>query len=276
MELTVVSWNLDGWHTIRDTQLRLLDDTGADIALLQEVTPASLQRLRAADWTGNCALELVDADHTERGGAVPRFGCAVLVRSGITITAANLVPGASSPVRALSCNLAVHDRTVTAISAALPPGSMWGRAAKHGQATAIQRELQSAGPPTLLGIDRNGPRHERWDPADTEWWPEDPSWFFDDTAAHGRSDVLDRWHTLHPAVAALARQQRPHGPRAVSYVEQRTDPPTPRRYDLIMTDPDVEVVDVRYRYDDAIAAGSDHGLVVTKLRLRYSDAPLHT
>ena len=48
MEFTIVSWNLDGWHTIHDEQLALLDSTGADLALFQEVTPASLQLLREA------------------------------------------------------------------------------------------------------------------------------------------------------------------------------------------------------------------------------------
>lgn len=39
MELQVVTWNVDGWHIIRDEQLRLLDETSADVALLQEVPP---------------------------------------------------------------------------------------------------------------------------------------------------------------------------------------------------------------------------------------------
>lgn len=83
VELRVVSWNIDGWHTIRDEQLRLLDDTGADVALLQEVTPASLQLLRRSGWSGTSALQLVSDDHLERGGARPRFACAVLVRGAV-------------------------------------------------------------------------------------------------------------------------------------------------------------------------------------------------
>jgi hypothetical protein len=94
MELQVVSWNVDGWHTIRDQQLRLLDDTGADAALLQEVTPTSLRRLRHAGWHGDSALELVDDNHTKRRGRRPRFACAVLARRDITV-----VVGASSPQR---------------------------------------------------------------------------------------------------------------------------------------------------------------------------------
>lgn len=85
MELDVVSWNVDGWHTIRDTQLALLESTHADGALLQEVTPASMDRLGEAGWTGTSALELVNDDHTERDGVHPRFACAVLTRDRATM-----------------------------------------------------------------------------------------------------------------------------------------------------------------------------------------------
>lgn len=35
-DLTVVSWNVDGWHTLRDEQLTLLDGTNASVAMLQD------------------------------------------------------------------------------------------------------------------------------------------------------------------------------------------------------------------------------------------------
>lgn len=40
-----------------------------------------------------------------------------------------------------------------------------------------------------------------------------------------------------------------------------------RRYDLVMADSALELRDVRYRYQDAIEAGSDHGTVEATLRL---------
>jgi hypothetical protein len=93
MELQVVSWNVDGCHNICDEQLRLLDDTGADLALLQEVTPTSLRRLRRAGWHGDSALELVDDSHTERGGRRPRFACAVLARRDVAVVSSSLIAG---------------------------------------------------------------------------------------------------------------------------------------------------------------------------------------
>jgi hypothetical protein len=224
VDLRVVSWNVKGWHTIRDAQLELLDDTRAELALLQEVTPPSLDLLRRAGWHGTSALDLVPDGHTERDGGRPRFACAVLARGDVTITGASLIARAPSPVRALSSEICVSGVAVTVVSAALPPGSMWGGPAKRGQADAIAEALEGVETPVVLGMDRNGPRLERWDPAGTEWWPEDPRAFFDAGAAHGCVDVLDRWHAANPSASRSARLKRPDGPREVSYIERRADP----------------------------------------------------
>jgi endonuclease/exonuclease/phosphatase family metal-dependent hydrolase len=265
MELQVVSWNVDGWHTIRDQQLRLLDDTGADVALLQEVTPTSLRRLRHAGWHGDSALELVDDDHTERRGRRPRFACAVLARRDITVVSSSLIAATPSTVRALLARLRVRDLEVMAMSAALPPGRQWGRAAKVGQAEAIFQAARDAAAPVLVGMDRNGPKHERWNLSATEWWREDPAHLFDGRAAHGCIDVLDRWFASNRAALQHAMRQQPDGPREVSYVERRASPPVNRRYDVIMVDESWDVRHVRYRYEEAIEAGSDHGLVEATL-----------
>ena len=91
--------------------------------------------------------------------------------------------------------------------------------------------------------------------------------FFADDASHGCRDVLDHWYTANPDALKQAMHERPDGPREVSYVERRADTPIPRRYDLIMADRTLDVLDVRYRYLDAIEAGSDHGLVQATLSL---------
>ncbi len=261
MELRVVRWNIDGRHTIRDEQLQLLEDTRAEVALLQEVTPAALDLLRQAGWRGTLALELVGDDHVERDGARPRFACAVLARGDALVVSSSLVAGAPSAVRGLMSRLHVQGFELMAISAALPPGSMWGRSAKAGQADAIDRAIRDAGLPTIIGMDRNGPEFERWNAAITEWWSEDPPHFFDGSATHRCVDVLDLWYAANPDARAHAMRERPNGPREVSYVERRADPVIPRRYDVIMVDDAFEVLDVCYRYCEAIAAGSDHGLV---------------
>ena len=64
-DLTVISWNVDGWHTIRDAQVELIDASGAELAVLQEVTSESAKRLRLAGWQLVTALELCPPNRVE-------------------------------------------------------------------------------------------------------------------------------------------------------------------------------------------------------------------
>jgi len=264
--LTIVSWNVDGWHTIHDAQVALIDRTGAELALLQEVTPESAEVLRDAGWEILTALELLPTDHVERAGRRPRFSCAVAVRGGLRIASAEALTGAPSPVRTLVARIEGQTGNLTAMSAALPPGSMWGRAAKQGQARAMGAFLAAIDGPVVVGMDRNGPKHERFDPAETEWWPEDEPALFAEDAPHGLRDVLLAFHSEHPERREAARAERPDGPLEVSYVEQRTTPPSPRRYDLILASAHWQVSGVEYDYHASAVAGSDHSLVSARLR----------
>jgi hypothetical protein len=259
--LTVVSWNVDGWHTLRDAQVGLIDATGAELLLAQEVTSTSADVLRAAGWEVVTALELLPPDHVERAGRRPRFSCAVAVRGRLRLVSAEVLADAPSPVRTLVARVDGPSGLIVAMSAALPPGSMWGRAAKQGQARTIGAHLAALDGPVIVGMDRNGPKHERFDPAETEWWPEDEPALFVPDAAHGLRDVLLTLHAERPERREAARALRPGGPLEVSYVEQRTTPPSPRRYDVILASPDWQVRDLVYDYDGSVTAGSDHGLV---------------
>ncbi len=266
--LTVVSWNVDGWHTIRDDQVALIDQAGAELLLAQEVTAASADVLRGAGWEIVTALELLPEDHIERAGRRPRFSCAVAVRAGLRIRRTAVLKDAPSPVRTLLAGIEGPSGSFVAMSAALPPGSMWGRAAKQGQARVIGAQLallRGEGIPVIIGMDRNGPKHERFDPDETEWWAEDEPALFAAAAPHGLRDVLLTLYEQDPERLAAARAARPNGPLEVSYVEQRTDRPSPRRYDVILASPDWAVRDVAYDHQGAVDAGSDHGLAQAEL-----------
>jgi endonuclease/exonuclease/phosphatase family metal-dependent hydrolase len=259
-----VSWNVDGWHTIRDEQIALIDRTAAELLLAQEVTAASADVLRGAGWEIVTALELLPEDHVERSGRRPRFSCAVAVRGDLRIRSTAVLKDAPSPVRTLVARIGGPAGPFVAMSAALPPGSMWGRAAKQGQAQVIGAHLEmlrSDRAPVIVGMDRNGPKHERFDPDETEWWAEDEPTLFAAEAPHGLRDVLVTLYAQAPERFAAARAVRPDGPLEVSYLEQRTDPPSPRRYDVILASPEWAVRDVAYDYQGAVEAGSDHGLV---------------
>lgn len=265
--VTVVSWNIDGWHTIREEQLAVLDRSGADLVLAQEVTPASMALLRESGWEGATALELLPEAHVERGGVRPRFACAVLTRRVVELRSAAVLAEAPSPARTLTAEVDIDGVRVHALSSALPPGSVWGRAAKTGQARTITSHLLHLDQPVVVGMDRNGPKFERWEPQETVWWREDYPEMFAPDAVHGLVDVLVAAYESDPRRREVARRQRPDGPLEVSYLERRIRPAVARRYDVILASRDWDVESVTYDYDAAVAAGSDHAMVTARLAL---------
>jgi endonuclease/exonuclease/phosphatase family metal-dependent hydrolase len=78
------------------------------------------------------------------------------------------------------------------------------------------------------------------------------------------------WLDEHPEDLEAIRQLRPAGPLVVSHrTGRRTGREgTPRRFDSIWVSSDYAVLDVQYLYDEALAAGSDHAIVVADLTLR--------
>lgn len=183
-----------------------------------------------------------------------------------------LVSEAPSVVHAVSASLRMAGHGILAVSAALPPGSMWGRTAKVGQAVALTRELRDLEGPAMIGMDRNGPKFERWEA---------------DRTSGGRKTLGTSSPPTHPTAARtfsncgsgrtrapLTERGKPHRtePMQISYVEQRADPPIPRRYD-VLTNSAFEVLDVRYPYAEAVEAGSDHGLVEAHLRMTEWTGP---
>ena len=71
----------------------------------------------------------------------------------------------------------------------------------------------------------------------------------------------------HPAELKRRVQYYPNGPLADSYHRGRRGKYLRCRYDSIRVSSGVHVVDVRYLYDDAIRAGSDHALVIADIEL---------
>ena len=69
--------------------------------------------------------------------------------------------------------------------------------------------------------------------------------------------------------ADLKRRVRyyPNGPLADSYHRGRKGKYLRCRYDSIRVSPSISVTDVRYLYEEAVQAGSDHALVVADIDL---------
>ncbi len=77
------------------------------------------------------------------------------------------------------------------------------------------------------------------------------------------------WLEDHPDQLQELLGQRPDGPLQISHRTgvRQGHPGTPRRFDSIWIRDHWSVKDVRYLYDEGMATGSDHAVVVADLAL---------
>jgi endonuclease/exonuclease/phosphatase family metal-dependent hydrolase len=75
------------------------------------------------------------------------------------------------------------------------------------------------------------------------------------------------WYADHPAELKRRARYYPNGPLADSYHRGRRGKYLRCRYDSVRVSPGINVTDVRYLYEEAVRAGSDHALVVAEIEL---------
>jgi hypothetical protein len=180
------------------------------------------------------------------------------------------------PERTLLAEITVEGLGLTAVSYHAPPGVSWG-IDKPRQAVALARWLSAQQGPVLLGADANTPLIDAADFAATRthWHtglrrlngePGDDL-LFGPGKIHPLDDGLRRWLADHPAEAA-ALSGRPAGPLAVSHrtgKRRNGFPGTGRRFDSIWITRHWTVLHISHLYDEGIAAGSDHAVIVADL-----------
>jgi endonuclease/exonuclease/phosphatase family metal-dependent hydrolase len=62
--------------------------------------------------------------------------------------------------------------------------------------------------------------------------------------------------------------RRPAGPLAISHIRGNRRKMTECRYDFIYISPELDVLEVKYLYEESVQAGSDHALVTALLKVR--------
>jgi hypothetical protein len=254
-------------------QGELLRELKPDLALLQEVNlgaARTLQQAAGADWlvcaAGLRARAAGDRPVRSRGVAIAGYGPA---------PRAWLPAGVPLPERALLIETTVEGLGLTAASYHAPPGVSW-KIDKARQAVAFARLVSALQGPVLLGADANTPLIDAVDFAATRthWHtgrrilhgePGDDL-LFGPGKIHPLDDALRRWLADHPAEAA-ALAQRPLGPLAVTHRtgKRRGSPGTGRRFDSIWMSRHWTVSRIDHLYDEGIAAGSDHAVIVADL-----------
>jgi hypothetical protein len=288
--LRVASLNLHAYPNPRPSQIdrlaRLIADQRPDIALLQECKKGWLDVV--CEVTG---LPGVYSHDVEPALAFPPDGCAVAVHPTLQIRRAwRVAPDAFQPsavqaeiaeetpigyehlpqrlacrysARSLLVELSVDDRTFVAASFHATPGTgkVGGQLVHewkpffHG---GVALSLASLDLPFVFAIDANEPLSETVDSVTFHW-------------AEGRPGQrkfaallgLEPRHRARDLLRLGAKAAA--GPNCLARTYATGGEGGERRFDSIWATPEFTPVDLTTRYEEALAAGGDHALLVANL-----------
>lgn len=258
-ELRIIDWNLQKRKDVC-RQLAFMDRLGWDILLLQEVYPERVPLIESHPSVGSVDAAL--RHRPDRATGHMPSGSAIVVRDGIDLVVSSPMVNIPSPERTLIGVVNAGGRNLAVASLAAPPGVSWGKL-KAIQVNRYGDLWASRLLPLVVGMDRNTPRVDHPELPQCDWFWEAEEALYGPDPKHDLRDVLRVHLGGNPAKMKAIRAERPGGPLATSFLRGHK---TPSRYDAIYASPEFEVLEVKYHWEDALEAGSDHGLVWAQLR----------
>jgi hypothetical protein len=244
-------------------QLGLLADQHADILLLQDVGPSAVRAVADSPlWA-----DVVDTWSLPRSPqtVARRGGCLIAATGDWVLTPALPVLDVQPSSRSLAVKATHGGAVLTILSCYAPTNTGPDRKGRPSYFGALAAWLSTMPAPVVLGMDANGPRVDHPDIEQSRWWTQEEALVLGAWA--GTSDALRLWYADHPAELKRRARYYPNGPLADSYHRGRRGKYLRCRYDSIRVSPGINVTDVRYLYEEAVRAGSDHALVITDIDL---------
>jgi len=265
----MASWNVRGMPHPAD-QLGLLADQNSDILLLQDVGPSAVNAVADSHlW-----LNLADtwSFPISSQGVARRGGCLIAVKGDWVLTPTLPTLDALLSNRSLAVTATHGGVALTLLSCYAPTNTGPGRKQRPAYFAALAAWLSTVPAPIVLGMDANGPRVDHPDIEQSKWWAQEEALVLG--AGTPTEDVLRLWYADHPAELKRRLRYYPNGPLADSYHRGRRGKYLRCRYDSIRVSLGIHVLDVRYLYEEAVQAGSDHALVITDIELgRTAERP---
>jgi endonuclease/exonuclease/phosphatase family metal-dependent hydrolase len=287
--MRIASWNLH--QRAGDAAARLgsvlADLGGADIVLLQESSQNGLNRfVKAAglDWGVHLRDHFFDllrvrgrAGRTsvDDGERFPNGRCVAIAGRGEPLRNPCAFPDSPVPEKVMAGWVDIDGVRTTVVTYHAPNGEDYG-VAKVRQAVRVADWLATLDGPVVLGGDFNTPLVDPIDVAgvrthmhsgnsDLGGEPGDDL-LVGPAPVHGLRDALRTHLATRPERVEAILSERPEGPLEVSYRTSDSDEGR-FRFDAIWLSPHFAVNSVEYHYDAAIAAGTDHALVIADIEL---------
>jgi hypothetical protein len=244
-------------------QLGLLADQHADIVLLQDMGPSAVRAVADSRLWLNLA-DTWSLPHPP-GAIIRRGGCLIGATGDWTLTSTPPTPDELLFRRSLVVSATHGNATLTLLSCYAPTNTGPGRKERPDCFSTLAAWLSTFPAPIVLGMDANGPRVDHPDIEQSRWWTEEEALVLGPGSQ--TEDVLRLWYASHPAELKRRVQYYPNGPLADSYHRGRKGKYLRCRYDSIRISSSIGVTSIRYLYEEAVRAGSDHALVIAQLQL---------
>lgn len=273
--MRIATWNLQ--NRVGDAAKRLGETLarahGADIVLLQEVNPEGFETFLDAaglDWGIHVGDEFPEMLRAVKRADGPRS--AAIGGRGAKPKTFTPFPDAPLPEKILATWIEHQGAQITVVAYHAPTGSHG--LSKPEQAVRVAQWIKRISPEAaILGGDFNTPEHDPLEDLEvrTHWHTGGPTMGTatgDDVLVgpkpiHHLTDAYRSWLSSNPS----ARNEIPaSGPLATTHVLSRSK--TPVRYDQIWLSPQFKVKTVEHLYEEAIAAGTDHALVIAETTFR--------
>ena len=261
MKIKFASWNIN-YRNLTKKHLDFIKITGCDVIALQECKQSFFDDLKDEQLFpfGNFSLDFRPPQAED--GKSRNLGCAIFSRHKLKDSF--VIQEVPFPERTLVTKCELGESLIQFCSFHIPPGSSWGKI-KPLTFKILAKWLKAQETPIVLGMDANAPKSDRENIDENEWWWKDEPVFLGANPEHHLKDIFRKYLDKNPQKLQEIKKLRPEGPLAISHIRGNKRKYTPCRYDFIYATQDFEVINVKYLYDEAIEAGSDHALVLAEL-----------
>jgi exonuclease III len=265
MQLRFASWNIHGLRNVQN-MLSLLEQTECSVVALQEVVVDAFTQITMSQLFDWAVFSLKLRPPLPDEGRKRKLGCALLGKYPFRLSRFYLLPEAPIPERTLIADIETPVGFIKAGSFHAPPGVTWGQV-KPQTFLAIAKWLGTQNRNVIFGMDANTPKVDHPDQEKNVWWWKEEPVLLGYRPIHNLRDVFRSYLMRNIDLFEQIKERFPQGPLAVSHMRGPTKKAIPCRYDFIYASPNIEVIKASYTYESAIAARSDHALVIADLEL---------
>lgn len=263
--MKVIDWNIQLKSEINDI-IALLKEKAAEeqcIIGLQEVLPEKADKIKSELGDKyHIVYSLIYREPDEFDGLNRRMGVMLLVSKDMVVVSSGIFERNIFPERSLHVEVSYGNKLLRIANFHSLTGCSYGmaKAAQYRTLAACIKQYN----PDIIMMDANEPKIDHYDIREMEFWEQSKSEAGSGARAFFEEIVsLDMVDTF--AVNYNKEQYIEGKPLAVSFIVNPRK--TERRYDFIFAKKDYEVSAIGYLYNESVAAGSDHAMVVAELNL---------